>query len=144
MLNRKELIKNSVVTLGVLGLANEVYAQGKNPTSESKHKYAKALLAANNCKLAAEICINHCMDELAKGNKMMANCLKTASETKAACESFVALASMESGFTKKMAALCIEICKSCEAECKKHISHSPICKDCMESCKACIKEMSAI
>ena len=148
MLSRKNLIQSSAVALTTFATANSLFGQShsdhKMPTSSAKNKYSKAMMAALHCTLAADICINHCINELAKGDKMLAACLKTASETKAACESFIKLASMESSYTKKMATLCVEICKSCEAECKKHAEHHQTCKDCMESCKACIKEMSVI
>lgn len=148
MISRKKILQNTALALGTMSLAKSILAdehdQKSIPKNSNKAKYAKALMAAIHCKLAAEICINHCITELAKGEKMMAGCMRTVSETKAACESFISLASLESEFTKKMANLCIEICKKCEAECKKHASHSQVCKDCMESCKSCIKEMQAI
>ncbi len=148
MITRKKILQNTGLTLGTMALANSIFSEEHDHKSMSKmntkSKYSKAMMAALHCKLATEVCINHCIAELAKGEKSMAACLRTASETKAACEAFITLAALESSSTKKMAILCVEICKNCEAECKKHSEHHNFCKECLESCKTCIKEMQAI
>jgi Cys-rich four helix bundle protein (predicted Tat secretion target) len=149
MFSRKELLKNSALAVSTLSITQTLLADdhdhSKMPASpSSKNKYSKAMMSALHCKLAAELCINHCISELAKGEKSMAACLKTATETKSVCDSFISLAALESNFTKKIAILCIEVCKACEAECKKHAAHHQVCKDCMECCKSCIKELSSI
>lgn len=148
MITRKQILQNTALSLGTMAIANSIFGQEHDhksmPKTNTKSKYAKAMMAAIHCKLATEICINHCITELAKGEKSMAACLKTASETKVACEAFITLAALESSSTKKMANLCIEICKNCEAECKKHSAHDQACKECLDCCKTCIKEMQAI
>lgn len=156
-MNRREWLSGAVGTLGAigaLGVSSNAFAEGKKKdahaghgagaSAASTHPYAKAIDAAADCAKKGEICIAHCQEMLATGDKSMAGCLKTALEMVAACQGFIKLASLQSKGTKKMAALCAELCRECEKACKEHEAHHKICKDCMESCNACAKECDKI
>lgn len=148
-MNRKQFVQNIATAVAVSGVLSSLSAEdhkheGTNTMSESKSKYGKAMMAAMHCQLAAEICLSHCITEMGKGDKTLANCAKSTKEVIAVCQSFVTLASQSSGFTKKLANLCIEICEVCAKECEKHASHHQICKECRDSCLACIKELKKV
>lgn len=152
-MNRREWISGAVGTLGSLGvigaLEGSAFAEGKKKDAHvhgagAANPYLKAIDAATDCAKKGEICIAHCQEMLASGDKSMAGCLKTALEMVAACNALVKLASMQSKGTKKMAALCAELCRECEKACKEHAEHHAVCKDCMESCNACAKECDKI
>ena len=148
-MNRKEFIRNTAVGVATIGVINSLSAQEHKhgmdmPTKSSNKKNAKALMSAIHCKLAAEICLSHCIDEMGKGDKTLLGCAISTRETIAICDSFIQIASQDSKYTKKTASLCAEICKNCAAECKKHAKHHIICKECMDSCLACAKEMTAV
>ncbi|WCL49894.1 four-helix bundle copper-binding protein [Leptospira sp. GIMC2001] len=146
-MNRKEFIRNATVGVATVGIVSALSAQEHKhnmPATKSNKKYSKALMSAIHCKLAAEICLSHCIEEMGKGDKTLLGCATSTRETIAICDSFIQIASQDSKFTKKTAGLCAEICKNCAAECKKHAEHHAICKECMDSCLSCAKEMAAL
>ncbi len=148
-MNRKQFVTQSAAILATAGAVSNLFAEEhkhepgmKMPKQSSK--YGKAMMSAIHCKLAAEVCLSHCIDELSKGDKSLGECASSTREVIAACEAFISLASQNSTFTKKSAALCEEICNSCAKICKKHEGHHKECKDCMESCLSCAKEMAKV
>ncbi|WP_411821437.1 four-helix bundle copper-binding protein [Leptospira sp. 'Mane'] len=149
-MNRKQFVTNSAAIIATAGLVNHLFADDHKhdmpmtTSTTGKSKYAKVLMSAIHCKLAAEICLGHCITELAKGDKSLGDCAKSTRETIAACEAFISLASNNSPFTKKMASLCVEICEACAKDCKKHAEHHAVCKECYESCTTCAKEMAKV
>ncbi|MDZ4726309.1 MAG: four-helix bundle copper-binding protein [Leptospira sp.] len=148
-MNRKQFVTQSAAVLATAGVISNLLADdhkhepGMTKTNTSS-KYSKALMSAIHCKLAAEICLSHCITELTNGDKSLGACASSTKEVIAACDAFISLASQGSTYTKKIAALCEEICKSCAKDCKKHAEHHQECKDCMESCLACAKEMAKV
>jgi len=147
-MNRKSFITNTAAGLATITALGKLTAQehvhdSKEMKSTNPGKYSKALMSALHCKLQAQICLSHCITEMGKGDSLAA-CANSTREVIAMCDSFIAMASLESGFTKKTAQLCEEVCKSCASECKKHSEHHKVCKDCMESCNSCAKEMGKV
>ena len=148
-MNRKSFIKTTAASLAAISAFSRLGAQEhvhetKDMKTPDTGKYSKAMMSALHCKLAAQVCLSHCITEMGKGDKSLAACANSTREVIAACESFLQMASLDSGFTKKVAALCEEVCKSCATECKKHSSHHKVCKDCMDSCNSCAKEMAKV
>lgn len=152
-MNRREWLSGAVGTLGAIGamgISSNAFAEGKKKDAHAGHgdsapnPFAKAIDAAADCAKKGEICVAHCQQMLATGDKSMAACLKTALEMVAACQSLIKLASLQSKGTKRMAALCADLCRECEKACKEHEAHHKICKDCMESCNTCAKECDKI
>jgi Cys-rich four helix bundle protein (predicted Tat secretion target) len=145
-MNRKEFLKSSTAAAfalsAVSGLASKDHDHsGITGMSSSPSRFSKAMMSAIHCKLAAENCLSHCIDQMGKGDKTMAACAKSTREVISVCNTFIQLASMESNHTSKIAAVCAAICKDCAAECKKHEKHHPICKECMDACLDCEKEL---
>ena len=148
-MNRKSFIANTAAGIATLSAISTLVAQEHNHDAmkdmkTEPGKYSKALMSALHCKLAAQVCLSHCITEMGKGDKTLAACANSTREVLAACEAFIQIASQDSTFTKKTAVLCEEICKACAAECKKHSTHHKVCKDCMDSCLSCAKEMAKV
>jgi Cys-rich four helix bundle protein (predicted Tat secretion target) len=148
-MTRKEFITKSAVGISAISAIQSVMAQehkhdAKMMKPKSKSKYAKAMMAAVHCKLAAEECLSQCLIELGKGDKTMAACAATTREVVSICDSFIMMASQNSNFISKIGDLCEDVCNACAKECKAHQEHFQECKDCMESCITCAKEMSKV
>jgi Cys-rich four helix bundle protein (predicted Tat secretion target) len=148
-MNRKQFVTQSAAILATAGALSNLMGQDHkhepSMTMPSKStKNGKALMSAIHCKLAAEVCLGHCIAEMSNGDKTLGECANSTMEVIALCDAFISLASKGSSFTKKAASLCEEICNSCAKICKKHEGHHKECKDCMESCLACAKEMAKV
>jgi Cys-rich four helix bundle protein (predicted Tat secretion target) len=103
----------------------------------------KLLDAAADCTLKAQICLQHCLVLLGKGDKDLSACAQSASQVAAVCAALEQLAAAEAKRLPEFAKVVMEICKDCEEECKKTDKH-PECKACGEACAACAKECKAI
>ena len=108
----------------------------------TKHK--AVIDTANDCIGKGEVCIAHCIDLMKGGDTAMADCMKSVSAMMAMCAALVRLAALDSQRLKELAAVCKDVCADCEAECKKHAEKHAVCKACMDSCTACIKECKAL
>jgi Cys-rich four helix bundle protein (predicted Tat secretion target) len=108
----------------------------------TKHK---ALIdTANACVAKGEVCVAHCIDLMKGGDTAMADCMKSVSIMMPMCAALVRLAALDAKRLKEFAAVCKDVCADCEAECKKHAEKHAVCKACMDSCTACIKECKAL
>lgn len=141
-MNRRELL------LGGMALAGAA-AVGHAQAGEHEHHHgapaqAGLAAAAADCIQKGEVCLNHCLDMLGQGDKVMAACAKSVSEVLAVCAALQQLANQNSQHTAKFAALAMDVCKQCEDECKKHADKHESCKACGESCAACYKECKKI
>ncbi|RUO97756.1 four-helix bundle copper-binding protein [Hyphomicrobium sp.] len=95
---------------------------------------------ALNCVKRGDVCFNHCITLLSKGDTSIKDCIRTVSAMLPTCSTLAQLASLEAARLKEFAKVCIAICEDCEKECKRHADHHAACKNCMESCVDCIKE----
>lgn len=143
-MNRKKFIQAAAVVAPILYSA-KIAAQETKPTSSVKTggKYGALIDSASDCIKKGELCISHCVDMMAGGDKTMGPCSKTVRDMLAMCETLVKLATSNSEFTKKHATLCLDVCKKCEDECRKHPKHK-VCMNCAESCKECMEEIKKI
>ncbi len=149
-MNRRELL------LGVTAMATAAIA-GKAFAAEHEHEHAgkemahehssahhdKLIAAAADCVLKANLCLQHCIVAMGKGEKDLAACAKSSSQVAAICTALQQLASADSKQLPQLAKVAMEICKDCEEECKKTERH-PECKACKEACAACYQECKAI
>ncbi len=94
--------------------------------------------AALKCVNRGEVCTNHCIGLLSKGDTSLKDCIRTVSAMLPMCAALVRLAALESPRLKELAKLCADVCEDCEKECKKHAEHHAACKACAESCRECI------
>ena len=99
--------------------------------------------AAYVCEKDGEICLKHCLDQLAKDNTL-AECARSVQDMLVACHAISSLAIQKSSRLKEMATVCAKICRDCEAACQKHASHHEECRRCGESCKTCAAECDKV
>ena len=99
--------------------------------------------AASKCSKSAEICIGHCDEMHATGDKTLSACAASAREVLVVCNALRALAAQDSAHLVRYARLAGEICKSCEAECHKHVQHQA-CGGCADACAACAAECGKV
>ena len=143
-MNRKKFIQTATVVAPLLYTANLLSQDAKSTDSgKTGGKYGALIDSASECIKKGELCISHCVDMMAGGDKTMGPCSKTVRDMLAMCETLSKLATSNSEFTKKHATLCLEVCKKCEDECRKHPKHK-VCMNCPESCKACSSEINKI
>jgi Cys-rich four helix bundle protein (predicted Tat secretion target) len=145
-MNKREWMSQSAV-LALAAVAGKASAQ-ENPHSHH-HMTGSGLnpaliAAASDCAIKGQICLSHCLDLLAGGEKEMLGCGKAVSETIAVCNALQALAIQGARSLKAMAKLAEDTCLACEKECRKHEDKHKECKDCAESCVACAKECKAL
>lgn len=142
-MKRKNFIQTAAVVAPLLYTANLLSQDAKPTDSKTGGKYGALIDATTDCLKKGELCISHCVDMMAGGDKSMGPCAKTVRDMLTMCDTLVKLATSNSEFTKKHATLCLEVCKKCEDECRKHPKHK-VCMNCAESCKACISEINKI
>ncbi len=107
-------------------------------------KHKSLIDTATACIAKGEVCVAHCIDLMKGGDTAMADCMKSVSVMMPMCAALVRLAALDSKRLKELAAVCKDVCADCEAECKKHAEKHAVCKACMESCTACIKDCKAL
>jgi len=136
-MNRRQVLSG----VGFLAVAAGTVEQGLSQGSAGVPN--KALVAtSSDCVSKGEICLSHCIDILASGDKSMAACAKSVDELLAVCGALHALAAQGAPSLGKLASVALDVCRRCEAECKKH-AHPP-CKDCATACAACAAECKKI
>jgi len=137
-MNRRQVLSG----VGLLAAAATTVEQARSQSSAGVAN--KALVAtASDCVSKGQLCLSHCLDMLATGDKSMGACAKTAHEMLAVCGAMVSLAAQGAPSVAKFAAVCLDVCRCCEAECRKHAQHTP-CKDCATACAACQVECKKI
>jgi len=136
MISRKKMLQTSAL-LAAGAISSQLAAK---TTSQVNNAVSSSL----DCIANARVCLNHCIEEMGKGNKTLYACSISVQEVVAGCEAFVALKSSGSEFSKEMAALCIKMCEKCEKECNKHAKHHQECAHCAQSCKKCIVDLKSV
>lgn len=144
-MNRREALLSGLA-LASAAVVGSAQAAEDHSHHEHHHAAPNAALtnAAADCVQKGQVCLNHCLDLLADGNKEMAACAKSVNQMLALCGALQQLANQESAYLPKLAALAMEACKKCEDECKKHADKHDACKACGESCAACAKECKKV
>lgn len=136
-MNRRQVLSS----VGFFAAAATTVEQG---LSQSPAGVAnKALVTtASDCVSKGEVCLSHCHQLLATGDKSMGACAKSVNEMLAVCGALLSLAAQGAPSLSKLAGVAFDVCKRCEAECRKH-AHPP-CTDCATACAACAAECKKI
>lgn len=146
-MNRRELLLNSLALAGAAVVGNAQAAEHKHDMHEHQHgspaNNAAIAAAAADCLQTGEVCLNHCLDLWAQGEKDMAACAKGVNQLLATCGALQQLANQNSKYLAKLATIAMAVCKDCEEECRKFVQHEA-CKACAEGCAACYKECKKI
>jgi Cys-rich four helix bundle protein (predicted Tat secretion target) len=144
-MNRRELL------LGAASLVAAATASSAFAADESMHEHHhpeagnQALTnAISDCIQHGQVCLNHCIDLMGKGEKEMADCAKNVNQMLAICTAFQQLVNQSSKYQPAMAKLAMDACHDCEEICKKHAEKHEVCKACMDSCAACVKECKKV
>jgi Cys-rich four helix bundle protein (predicted Tat secretion target) len=130
-MNRRQVLSG----VGFLAAAATTVEQARSQSSAGVPNIA-LVATASACVSKGQLCLSHCLDMLATGDKSMGACSKTAREMLAVCDAMLSLAAQGAPSVSRFAAVCLDVCKRCEAECRKHVQHTP-CKDCATACAAC-------
>lgn len=96
--------------------------------------------ALNDCVSKGEACLAHCLVLLGEGDKSVAGCARSVSETIAICEGLRKVAAQGSKRAAELARIARAACLDCEKECRKHEKKHAECRDCAKACAACAKE----
>jgi Cys-rich four helix bundle protein (predicted Tat secretion target) len=115
-------------------------AMNQMPAMNRMPANLQLMQSAQNCIMSANICVNHCISLISRGDTSLKDCLRTASEMLPSCNNLGQLASMNARRLKEYVEFCIVVCNDCEIECRKHQSHHWQCKQCAEACAECIKQ----
>jgi len=142
-MDRREWI-SGVTGLAMASLATAAQAQHEGHQHHAVPPGRKAVIeAAGACVARGEECLAHCLVLLSTGDKTLAACAQSVSETVAGCGALQKLAAQDSTFGKRMAGLVREMCKACEDECRKHEDKHAECKACAEACVDCARACEA-
>jgi Cys-rich four helix bundle protein (predicted Tat secretion target) len=146
VMNKREWMTSSAA-LALAAVAGKASAQ-ENPHAHhhmaGPGPNAALIAAAADCVSKGQICLSHCLDLLASGEKEMLGCGKSVNETVAICVALQALAAQDAKALKSLAKLAEETCLACEKECRKHENKHSQCKDCADSCVNCAKQCKAL
>ena len=155
-MNRREMLTSAAAMVAAATVGRAFAAEpdhdmsnmdmGKMDMHHEHHKSTrnqKLIEAASDCVLKAQICLQHCLVSMGKGEKELAACAQSSSQVEAVCAALQQMASAEAKHLPQLAKVVMEVCKDCEEECKKTDKH-PECKACVEACAACAKECKAI
>lgn len=104
-----------------------------------KHKHQALIDSAAHCVATGEICVDHCIELLGQGDKVMAKCARSVNQLIAICTALRSVAAQDGTQLMKMVKVAMDVCKECEDECRKHEKH-PQCKDCADACADCYKQ----
>ncbi len=141
-MNRREVLLGTAALVGAAVMANAQAAEHEHHHHGGPDTALAAAVA--DCVQKGQVCLDHCLDLLGKGEKDMAACAKSVNQMLALCTALQQLANQQSAYLPKLAAIAMEACQACEKECKKHADRHEACKACGESCAACYKECKKI
>lgn len=143
-MERRKLILGSVATLAATATSRRWGSVFGGATAFAATTNGKIIATSGLCVDTGLVCITLCRKELAKGNKVMADCLATVYDMVAACESLRKLAANESPHLGAYARVCEKILADCAKSCEKHAKHMPECDACMKACQECIEACKAV
>ena len=141
-MDRRDILRG-LGTVTAAAVASSAFAQDQGHEHMHHHGGAprQALIdAASGCVSKADICLAHCHELLAAGDKSMGACTKTASEVLAICTALRSIAAQNAPSLARLASVALDSCKRCEAECRKHEKVHEVCKNCADACAACAIE----
>jgi Cys-rich four helix bundle protein (predicted Tat secretion target) len=138
--SRSTLLKTAGVAVVAAG-ASRLLAEDHSHHHTTASPLARSAL---DCVETGRLCLTHCNDALASGDKTMIECARTVRDMVAVCSMLNELASSRSRHLKQLLPGCRAVCQNCLDECKKHAARHAICKECANKCQACLDEMKKI
>lgn len=126
--------------IGTAQAADDPHAGHVHGAAPARSPLASVFAA---CAAASSECVAHCQQQLATGDKAMAQCLKTSLDCDAICEAVAKLARYGSAQAPAFAKASIPAMQACAEACKPHVAHHAVCKTCYDSCQAAISAATA-
>ncbi len=142
-MQRREVLVGLGAVASAMGIPTAV-AQTEHHHEHGNAAHQALADKASDCVSKGEVCLTHCVELLAQGDKSMASCAKSVREMLVLCSALRSIAFQEAPALPKLAAVCMDACTRCEAECRKHEKVHAQCKACGESCAACAAECKKV
>lgn len=101
-------------------------------------RHAALAEAFADCAAAAQACAHHCQTQLATGDSMLGECLKTVLDTDAVATAVARLARYDSAWAPVLAKQAIAVLDVCIEACRPHVGHHAECRACSDACKNAI------
>jgi Cys-rich four helix bundle protein (predicted Tat secretion target) len=144
-LTRRCLLGTATALLAGVGetpLASAQTAAAKTSPRASPHQ--AIIDATKRCETVGNACLKHCQRLTRRGDKSLADCMRSVSDMLPVCTAMNRLAVQDAKRLKDLAKVCADICRDCEAECRKHEFHHVECQRCAEACAATVKVLAAL
>lgn len=138
MLHRREIL---LAGAGLALAATGAHAADKGAAAGGATSFTQALA---NCVEAGNVCMQHCLTALGKGDTSLAECAVAVRDMLAVCNATGVLAAGQAKRLKAAAALCADICTDCEKACLVHADHHAECKACADACAVVVREAKKI
>jgi len=143
-MNRRELLIGAAALAAAATTQQALAAGHDHAAMHHGHAMNNRLIeAAADCVSKAQLCLQHCLVSLGRGETDLAACARSSSQVEAICSALQSLAASNAKQLPQLARVAMDICKECEEECKKTEKH-PECKACKEACAACYEECRKI
>ena len=115
-MNRRSFVGSaaavSLAALSAAAIAAEEHQHGDHAAAKAApNPYDAARLAAAHCLSAGQVCLDHCIRQLSKGDTSMAQCAKSVNQMLALCGALQSLAAQNSALTPALAKVCAKACK---------------------------------
>jgi Cys-rich four helix bundle protein (predicted Tat secretion target) len=142
---RRSLIAGATTALAGSALGCPARAQAvAAKTSPRASPHPAIVEATKRCETVGTACLRHCQRLTRRGDKSLAECMRSVSAMLPVCTAVNRLALQDAKRLKELAAVCADICRDCEAECRKHEFHHVECQRCAEACAATVKVLAAL
>ena len=105
-------------------------------------RYAELIAPFQECTKSISACIAHCQILLARGDKSVGRCLRTALDCDVTCNAALKAAALNSDYTRPLARTAKASMEACVKACKPHIEHHAECKACHDACLVAIEAVS--
>ena len=139
MIARRELL-----VAGAAVITHAAVGRAADPPAAGVGKGQALTNAAAECVRVGQTCLQHCLDELGKGDKTLAECAQMVNQMLAVCRAVGPIVDANGKYVRPMAQLCADVCTDCEAACRKHAQHHAICAQCADTCATVVKAAKAL
>ena len=154
-MQRRDLLKTSFslgTAAGIASLLATASTLGARPASAAEGHAGHHMMPASPALLAAlaaciqegQACLAHCIMLMGDGDKAMADCARSTTDTVALCTALQSLVAAGSHTQHRLAGLVADTCKECAEICRKHADKHEICQRCADACETCLKECKKI
>ena len=138
MVHRREIL---LAGAGLALAAGAQAAEKEAPVRDGSVTFTGALAS---CVETGNVCLQHCLVALGKGDTSLAECAVAVRDMLAVCNATGVFAAGQAKRLRAAAALCAEVCADCEKACRVHEDHHAECKACAESCAVVVRLAKAI